>query len=152
MLIAVSLSWVGVAVAVGERAAGLLDEQPDGGEVVGRHADGVDGDVEGALGDEAVLPEVAEAAGPAGVLARGRRAAGVRPRSSQPALSVTLTWASARRSTVETRHARPSANAPPPRAAHHRRPSAGAETTPTTTPSSTWSRAISVAHTGMPRT
>ena len=29
-------------VTVGERASGLLDEQPDGGEVVGRHAhDGV---------------------------------------------------------------------------------------------------------------
>ena len=68
VLIAVSLSWVDRAVAVGERAAGLLDEQPDGGDVVGRHADGVDGDVERALGDEAVLPEVAEAAGPAGVL------------------------------------------------------------------------------------
>ena len=55
------------ALAVGERAARLLDEEAHGGDVVGRHADGVDGDVERALGDEGVLPEVAEAAGSPGV-------------------------------------------------------------------------------------
>ena len=53
-------------MAVGERAAGLLDEQAHGGDVVGRHPDGVDGDVECPLGDEGVLPEVAEAPDPPG--------------------------------------------------------------------------------------
>ena len=62
------------AVAVGERAAGLLDEKTHGGDVVGRHADGVDGDVERALGDEGVLPEVAEPPAPPGIAGRGRRA------------------------------------------------------------------------------
>ena len=139
-------------MAVGERAAGLLDEQAHGGDVVGRHADGVDGDVERALGDEGVLPEVAEPAGPPGLLGQPDERRRSARASSQPSLNVMLTWASASESTVDTRHGRPSANVPPPRDAHHRRPSAGADTTPTTTPSSSWARAISVAHTGMPRT
>ena len=121
---AVSLSWVTDAVAVGERAPGLLDEQPDGGEVVGRHADGVDGDVEGALGDERVLPEVAEAAGPAGVLHEAGQRAG-QTESVPAVVNVTLIWASAIDETLDTTQARPSANVPRPVDAHHRRPSAG---------------------------
>ena len=62
------------ALAVGERPAGLLDEQAHGGDVVGGDPDGVDGDVEGTLGDEGVLPEVAEAADSPRVARRGRRA------------------------------------------------------------------------------
>ncbi len=61
VLIAVPRSMARHPMAVGERAAGLLDQQAHGGDVVGRHPDGVDGDVERALGDEGVLPEVAEA-------------------------------------------------------------------------------------------
>ena len=59
--------------------------------------------------------------------------AGVRPSSSHPELNVTLTWASASRSTDETWQRRPSTNVPAPRAAHQRAPSAGAETAATTT-------------------
>ena len=43
--------------------------------------------------------------------------AGVRPRSSHPALNVTLTWASASRSTAETWQRRPSTSVPAPRTA-----------------------------------
>ena len=152
MLIAVSLLVGDDAVAVGERAAGLLDEEADGGDVVGRDADGVDGDVEGALGDEGVLPEVAEAAGPAGVLGEADE------RRRQPELVPAVVERDADLGVgdrVDRRHAAAAGRrrtSRRPRDAHHRRPSAGADTTPTTTPSSAWARAISVAHTGMPRT
>ncbi len=63
-----------LAVAVGERATGLLDDHPDRGHVVDRDADRVDRHVDGALGDEHVLPEVAEARGRAGTVAAARRA------------------------------------------------------------------------------
>ena len=60
---AVSLLEGALAVPVGERAAGLLDDDHHRGEVVRLQADGVDREVDRALGDEHVLPEVAEAAG-----------------------------------------------------------------------------------------
>ena len=84
MLIAVSLSWVTVPWRSVNVPPASSTSSSHGGDVVGRHADGVDGDVEGALGDEAVLPEVAEARGPGGLPGPGRRGAGVSPRSSQP--------------------------------------------------------------------
>ena len=136
LLIAVSCSCVATPCSIGERAARLLDDHLHGGEVVGLDADGVDGDVDRALGDEAVLPEVAEPARPARRAAAATRARSVRPSSSQPGLNVTHTWASARSAMSLTWQRRPSANDPSPRAAHHRRPSAGADTTPTTAPRS----------------
>src|SRR5688572_27090020 len=54
----------GDTLSIGEGPARLLDDHLHGGEVVGLDADGVDGDVDRALGDEAVLPEVAEPARP----------------------------------------------------------------------------------------
>ena len=58
-----------LAMAIGERATGLLDDDHHRGEVVRRQADGVDGQIDGPLGDQHVLPEVAEAAGPVGAVA-----------------------------------------------------------------------------------
>ncbi len=49
-----------LAVAVGECAAGRLDDRLQRGEVVRSDADRVDRDVERSLGDQHVLPEVAE--------------------------------------------------------------------------------------------
>ena len=66
----------GDAVPVGERAAGGLDDRSERGQVVGRDADGVDRHVDGTLGDEHVLPEVAEAARAAGPLLEGDQRAG----------------------------------------------------------------------------
>ena len=58
-----------LTVAIGEHAPGLLDDHPDRGHVVDRDTDGVDRHVDGAFGDEHVLPEVAEPAGaPAALL------------------------------------------------------------------------------------
>ena len=49
---------------IGEGAPGLLDDQPGRRHVVDSETDGVDGDLERALGDQAVLPEVTEVASP----------------------------------------------------------------------------------------
>ena len=49
------------AAVVGEAAAGLLDDHLHGGQVPQRH-DGVEPDVDSALGHEHVRPEVAEGA------------------------------------------------------------------------------------------
>ena len=58
-----------LTVAIGEHAPGLLDDHPDRGHVVDRDADRVDRHVDGAFGDEHVLPEVAEPTGaPAALL------------------------------------------------------------------------------------
>ena len=56
----------GVAVAIGEPPARLLDDQAHRGDVVGGDADGVDGKIERTFGDQTVLPEVAESARLAG--------------------------------------------------------------------------------------
>ena len=139
------------AVAIGERAAGLLDHHHHRGEVVGLQADGVDREIHRALGHEHVLPEVAEPAGPVRGLLQLHQFVGeteVVPAGA----NVTHTCASSSAATSETCSRRPSANAPSPLAAHQRRPIAGADTTPTTAPWSAWVSAISVAHTGMPRT
>ena len=56
------------AEPIGERAPGRLDDRLHRGEVVDLDPDGVDGDLGGALGDQHVLPEVAEPPGPPGLL------------------------------------------------------------------------------------
>ena len=53
----------GVALEVGERPTGLLDDHLDGGQVPYRHADRVDRPVDRALGHEHVAPEVPVPAG-----------------------------------------------------------------------------------------
>jgi hypothetical protein len=56
----------GDAVAVGEGPARFVDDHLHGGEVVRLDPYRVDGDVDGAFCNQAVLPEVAETAGPTG--------------------------------------------------------------------------------------
>ena len=125
-------------------AACFLDDQLDR-RVVPELQDRVAGDVDRSLGDEAVLPEVAQAAVRPRPLderppARRHRRADV-VETAQPSITDTL----------ETRIGSPSAKAPPPRIAHQRRPSAGAETSPSDH-SPSRSSASSVAKTGTPRT
>src|SRR6056297_3033329 len=54
--------------AVGQASTGGLDDRLDGGDVVGRHADRVDGDIHRPFGHQHVLPEVADAARASGLL------------------------------------------------------------------------------------
>ena len=143
-----------LAVQRRERAAGLADDHVERGHVVDLEL-GLGGDVDGALGHQHVGPEVAVRAGaPAPALSERKSSSlaallpaaqrGVGQRGVlEPATSET--WHRVALSSDLPVHA------PSPFEAHQRRCSAGAETTPTTTSSSTAS-AISVAHTGTPRT
>ena len=125
-----------LTVAIGERAPGLLDDHTDRGHVVDRDADGVDRDVDGALGDEHVLPEVAEPAGAPAALLQLDEPAG----QAEPVPAVVERDAHLGVGEVgdvgHTARAARRRTPPSPRAAHHRRPSAGADTTPTITPRS----------------
>ena len=81
LLIAVSCRWVATpsrSVNVPPASSTIAH----GGDVVGRHADGVDGDVDGSLGHEHVLPEVAEPAGRQATPARSTSAGAGRARPS----------------------------------------------------------------------
>ena len=110
------------------------------------------GQVDRALGHEHVLPEIAEAAGPVRALLQRDQLVGeprLVPSGGERDAHLRLVELR-RRSTRGTAGRRRTRRDP-------RRPtsagrSAGAETTPTTGPWSTWVRAIRVAHTGMPRT
>ena len=123
----------------GAAAAGLLDEQTDQRGVVPELEPDFGGDLDCALREEAVLPEVAEATGcpgafgelppsPTGMLPRRRG----RDDRVLPAARPPETWICRPSATA----AAGAVHAPEPRAAHQRRPRAGAETTATwhTTP------------------
>ena len=96
-----------LAVAVGERAAGLLDDRPSRRR--GRTAPARSASTARsmrALGDQHVLPEVAEAAGAVRAAAASATSAPVRPASSQPVGERDATCASSSAATVDTRHGR----------------------------------------------
>ena len=120
----------------GEPAAGLGDDGRERGHVPQRQV-GFGGEVDRALGDQQVGPEVAVARGCASNCPSGRgsgRAGRARPsptatRTRGWRRRVRLTRDTARRRGARAERARPGAGA---RAAHQRRASAGADTMPTT--------------------
>ena len=151
MLIAVPVSWVTTPWRSVNVPAGLLDEQAHGGDVVGGDADGVDGHVERALGDEGVLPEVAEAPRPPGVHGQADQ------RRRQPELVPAVVQRHAdlgvgdggdvgHPAAPAVGERAPARRRPPPAAQRRRRDHADDDAV------SAWASAISVAHTGMPRT
>ena len=147
-----SLQVGALTVAIGERATCFLDHHHHGGEVVGLPSRSRRSPDRWRLRRPACAARSRRSREPGTRCCCSATNLPVSPASSHPWANVTHTCASSRCATVDTRHRPPSANAPSPRAAHHRRCSAGADTTPTTGPCSTCVSAISVAHTGMPRT
>ena len=145
----------GRAGEVGEPAAGLPDDHVERGEVPQRDL-GLAGDVDRALGQQAVAPEVAVGAGAPdrpGEVEEAVEQAALLPAGEAGVGQARVVAASL---TCETRQrvadsSRRPVHAPTSFAAHQRLFSAGAETRPTTGSSPSNSE-ISVAHTGTPRT